>query len=552
MSNYPFWTESPFQINSNRLVRFLGEIGFGQYQTSEGRTTNKSLIRITDKVIQLHDVNSMKKILIDHVQTDSTLPETTKDTVLDKLVRMNPSTLGTYSISLPVWSQQGFEGSSVLKTMVDTETTCHLPFKNGVVVIEKGDSSSIGELKSYDILGDNYIWESSIIPHEITTDEGNLINRPENGLFSEFVKFALQTDLEPNIEEHKPYQYKHFDNENIDETKRKKYLDAWNAFVTGYGYLIHNYNSPDDMKMVVFVDMESSSTRAEGRNGKSLTMKTIEQYKKTTFIDGKSFRKSLNDSSRFNFSNVTVDTKLVIINDLNPDLDLTQLFSQITDDFTIEGKGTNKIVIPREKKPKMSCNTNYVISGSGASYDGRQHIVEFGNYWNKCERMRIKPKDILGKKICDHEFSDKDWDDFFKFGIYCIQRYLNEGLIVAPNTEYQRKNFVQLVEGESGTGDLVNWIEEWCNTERKTWDYHVEGISENDLYTRFRDDRPDLMMEWDPQRFHTAVYDFAVNADGYDYNPHKSSLGNTKTKRRWRKGSVGKQENYVLITHCDD
>ena len=556
-TNYPFWNEKTV-INARKFVRFLEDLGFGQYQASPGRTSGKDFIRRVDNVIQLHSPMSMRRVVSEHIENDDDLDPDSKDNVLDKLARKTASQLTTICNDLTVWSQQGYDGTKTLKIMSDTATQCFIPFENGVVVISKDVKDAPthiphAQLHSYEVLGDNCVWETSIRKHKITptSPDGTGIRYTDKGLFAEFAKFALRSDVDPDIDAHKPYQYKHLDHRLVDFANNK-YRQTWDAFTTAYGYLIHNYNPSDGLKMVVFVDMDSSDKKAEGRNGKSLTMKTLERFKQTAFIDGKLFRKSLNESSRFNFSNVTVDTRLVIINDLNPDLDMTQLFSHIADDFTIEDKGKSKIIIPQDKKPKMCCNTNYVITGSGPSYDGRQHIVEFGNYWNKCEKLGIKPKDILGKKLCDEDFTQEDWDEFYQFGFYCVWKYLNNGLMEAENSDYKRKNLIQTVEGEQGTGELTEWLEEWCKTTRKDWDYHINGISEADLLQAFRDDRPDLTNEWDASNFFSAVFDFATTADGYDYNPHKASAGNTKTKRRWRQGSSGQQENWVKITHRDD
>ena len=105
--------------------------------------------------------------------------------------------------------------------------------------------------------------------------------------------------------------------------------------------------------------------------------------------------------SRFNFSSIKIDISIIFINDLNPNFDLRTMLSDITDEMTVEGKGTNKLVIPKDKKPKMGITTNYIITGVGSSFEERQHIVEFGNFWNKASKFGIKPMTILGKKIDD-------------------------------------------------------------------------------------------------------------------------------------------------------
>jgi hypothetical protein len=161
-----------------------------------------------------------------------------------------------------------------------------------------------------------------------------MVNKPSP--FRDFVHYALKVDVEPKTKDNDR-------DEGIDE----RYNGQKNAFETAFGYLIHSYQPPDESKVVVFIDVDSSPERTEGGNGKSLSMEMVKYYRKTAFVDGKSFRKSLSESARFNFSNVEVDTGFVFINDLNPDFDLTQLFSIITDDMTVEGKGTNKFVIPK-------------------------------------------------------------------------------------------------------------------------------------------------------------------------------------------------------------
>lgn len=536
---YPFWSKDKHAINSRQLVKFLQTEGFGQFQTSNGRTSGKTIFRRQNNILQVHNAESVRRVLTSIIDKDQDMTEDQKDGILDKIIRMAPSTLNNYLTDLPVWSIQEYEGTIKLDVFMDNAKECYLPFMNGVIVITKDAI----DLKEYSVLESGCIWETSRIQHHIKLFENNTAPEKIKNTFRDFVHFALKMDVEPHLDD--------LENAYDAGTDNTRYAEAKRAFETGYGYLIHNYNPPDEMKMIVFADIESSATRAEGRNGKSLTMSTLKYYKNTEFIDGKSFRKSMNESSRFNFSNVKIDTRLVVINDLNPDLDLTQLFSQISDDFTIEGKGTNKIIIPRERKPKMCCNTNYVLSGNGASYDGRQHIVDFGNYFNRCAKRKIQPKDILGQLVGD-DFTEDDWDAFYAYGFYCVQQYLRYGLHKSENSSYERKHLIQTVEGEAGTGELVDWLENWCQTTRVDNNFHIDGISEEELYRSFITDNPELASTWTKGNFNSAVFDFATNADGYDYNPHNASKGNTKSKRKWRKGPQGAQVYYVKITHASD
>jgi hypothetical protein len=89
-TNYPFWNEKTV-INARKFVRFLEDLGFGQYQASPGRTASKSLIRRVDNVIQIHDPMSARRVVSQHIENDNNLDPDTKD---DVVVRRMPDDYG--------------------------------------------------------------------------------------------------------------------------------------------------------------------------------------------------------------------------------------------------------------------------------------------------------------------------------------------------------------------------------------------------------------------------------------------------------------------------
>ena len=64
----------------------------------------------------------------------------------------------------------------------------------------------------------------------------------------------------------------------------------------------------------------------------------------------------MDGGGRFQFADVTIDTKFVLIDDVRPEFSLEQLFSMITGDVEVEGKGKNKFMIPAERKSKVRIN----------------------------------------------------------------------------------------------------------------------------------------------------------------------------------------------------
>lgn len=538
-STYTFWQFSgngTVSINVHILNLFLTAEGFGNYQSNSERTSQKTLFRNNKGILEIHSADTIKRWLLKYIDTNKSIKESQKLEILDKISKMSISTFANYFGSLKVYSEDADEDQTQIKLFRDDAKNCYISFQNGVVHINKDKIELLDRSK---LKSKGCIWETSVRKHQIS-----LLSKDDletQSLFKDYVTYALKRNIEPKLI-----------NNNIQEgTNNNIFINSLDAFETAYGYLIHSYNPPDETKLVVFVDFESTTDRTEGGNGKSVVMDTIKFFKNTAFVDGKSFRKSLNESARFNFSNVKLDTGFVFINDLNPDFDLTQMFSIITDDMQIEGKGINKIIIPKEKKPKMGVTTNYVITGIGNSYERRQHIVEFGNFWNRCGKKKIKPQDIIGKLIGEG-FDTDDWNKFYNYGFYCIQKYLRNGLIGNEDNSYKKKALQQIIEGVGSSGEVVDWIDDWICNRRVAGNFHQNGISIKNLYEDFCLDNPLLKDNWNIIRFHDAVYRYTMDTDGIDYNPHKASNGTSRIQRRWRVGSRGKQEDWIKIVSEND
>ena len=129
----------------------------------------------------------------------------------------------------------------------------------------------------------------------------------------------------------------------------------------------------------------------------------------------------------------------------------------------------------------MGITTKYIITGVGSSLEERQHIVQFGNFWNKASKFGIKPMTILGKKIGD-DFDENDWIKYYNYGFQCIQKYLMKGLSKQNLANYNKKNLIASIEGINGNGQIVDWMEDWISTTRLEGNYQIDGIS-IDKYT---------------------------------------------------------------------
>jgi hypothetical protein len=175
--------------------------------------------------------------------------------------------------------------------------------------------------------------------------------------------------------------------------------------------------------------------------------------------------------------------------------DFGLMYNMINDTLEIEPKYKSKIYIPFEFSPKFGITTNYVdVDTSNHSTMRRQHIIEFGNYWKKCNQMNESPDDEnnLGKELMRKDFTQQDWDEFYNFGFSCIQLYLNEGLVAQDMEGMTKKVMRMKIEGQKVTGEfdwIVNWLE---NDRERVGADKIPGIRFDDLYSNSQSNQTHL------------------------------------------------------------
>jgi hypothetical protein len=537
-----FWvgSEEKTKINDYLLRGFLTEEGFAQFQSTTKRISRKQIFYNNDGILELHNATSIKSWLRRYFE--STAEGDFKSGKMFAGRDGSPSDqyrvlslLQSYSVSkvesvltqLDVYSQGGYKDTISLNLFNDTRGVAHIRFNNGVVKVTKNE---IKFLPYSSVKNQGAVWETSIRDRDIEID-GSV------GLFEQFCRGALSFK---NPDKKSDVWMKNYD---LDE-------DQYLAMRTGLGFLLHTYNSPEVPKCVYFIDSDSELGKPQGGNGKSLIMKSIKEFKSTIMIEGRVFRKSMDSGGQFQFSMVTPDTTLIVIDDIRPEFDFDMMFSKLTGDMQIEQKGKDILIIPEKDKPKFGLTTNYVIAGVGTSYKRRQHIVEFGNYWSHCNDVEEKPSDNkhLGKSLFDG-FTDKDWNQFYTYGFRCIQEYFQKGLVESPNQTHMDKTIKMEIEGADGDGSITDWMDDWCQKERLVNNYQKDGIAEKELYEKFISENEDLDSSiWDVKMFRESFFKFVDLKPEYDYNPQFSKNGRTLTQRRWMKGSAGSQERWYKIT----
>jgi hypothetical protein len=366
-----------------------------------------------------------------------TSPEIIKDFVLQYLLDKKQLSVWNYAAKSPNLFNSQFLNmieSVYLKMLQDDKQFSYLPFNNGVVKVTKDNV----ELLNY-IDVDGYIWERQIIDFEF-----NKLDNFKND-FQDFI----------------------FKITNKDE-KRTLSLEST------LGYLIHAFKDKTDQKAVIFNDQEIDDN-PNGGSGKSLMLNALKYIRKMVIIDGKIFDPKKSD---FVYQRVNLDTQLLSFDDVKKNFNFEQLFSIITEGITVNRKNKDEIFIPFERSPKIILTTNYVINGAGNSHERRRHEVEIFQYFNE----RHTPKKEYGRLLFD-SWNNEDWNKFYNYMIYCLQLYLNKGLISVESINADKKKLIQTTCKE-----FYDWAVEDENMPHNVRCYNTEIFSRFALeYPMFKD-----------------------------------------------------------------
>ena len=394
-------------------------------------------------------------------------------------------------------------------------------FHNGVVRITK---NQIDLLPLSSVEG-GYIWESKFkdqiddikIQKDFSFDGSK-------GVFKDFVEKCMSVKDDHG-------------NWKLDQSE-------YTTFRTTYGYLLSNYTNYGDSPAPLFVDRETDGIHAEGGNGKSLIMGSVEHWKKTLSINGKNIDKK----DKFLFSGVNHDTEFIFLDDVGDDFDFKVVYNYTTSDMEIEKKFKDRFVIPKDKKPKIGVATNYIMSDTDFSSTRRQYIVEFGSYWHDLTKFEgISVQDHYNKRLFDEGWTNRDWIDFYNFGFNCIKEYLLKGVVENNRSNYRRKQMVAKIEGFGTNDGVVEFIQDYIiNNKDIQSGKDGHGIPLDEFYSDFTNNMTDEVVEkWDQTRFHKAIWEICKEKR-WEYNPHRK--GTTMSQKRHLRGSRGNQKPWIKIT----
>jgi hypothetical protein len=397
-----FWyvdtDEERVKIDRGDLLRFLRAEGFGKLY-GESRLES-SFVRVQNNIVRRTSTERMRDVVLRYVRDlpyESELPLESGKGSMRVHGGYDPQDVANALLRAPnVYFSEGlFKNLPPLELDFhkDTPEKAFFYYENGFVEV----TAETFQLHPYEDL-DGVIWEDQMIdrPFQDLTDES-----PEGWDWHEHLL---------NVAGRDPQRH--------------------NSVCTALGYLKHGYKDPAVTKAVIFMD-EKVSDVEEGRTGKSLTSRALQETKSVLRLDGRNF----SFESRFAFQEVRLDTEVVDFNDIREGFPFGRLFSVITDDMPVEPKGKQRYTIPFEDSPKFILSTNYVVEGEGASFEDRTFQIEFADYYSPDHT----PEDEFGHRLFD-DWGEEEWAQFDNVMMACVRQYLRDGLAGYEhvNVDYRR------------------------------------------------------------------------------------------------------------------
>lgn len=271
----------------------------------------------------------------------------------------------------------------------DSSKESYIAFKNGILKINSKGAELIDFI---DVQG--YVWESQIIQRDFV---------PTDSIENDYKAFIN------NISNDEPL-----------------------TIEVVIGYLLSTYKNKMNNKAIILND-EVISDNPEGGTGKGLFIQGIKEIRRVAVLDGKIH----DDKKSFAYQTVSQDSQVLVFDDVVKNFNFEAKFSLVTEGITLERKNKDAIKLSVEESPKLVISTNYAIKGEGNSHDRRRHEIEFAQYYNQ----KRTPYTEFGRQLFD-DWTTEDYNHFYNYMVYCLQQYLQHGLIHQNAKNIKTRKFV--------------------------------------------------------------------------------------------------------------
>ena len=187
------------------------------------------------------------------------------------------------------------------------------------------------------------------------------------------------------------------------------------------------------MKAIVVSD-DNIDDQAKGGTGKGILGQSLSQFLPTVKENGKAFRADI----PFSYQNITLDTRLFIIDDVSPHFDITKLFSFLTDGIFIEKKHMQPFFMNPADLPVVFLTSNYGLKGSDDSHIRRRLDIGIDKHYTP----QNTPANEFGHDLFrEWTPGGEQWIKFDKFMLECAYLFLKDGIMEYTNPNLAIKQF---------------------------------------------------------------------------------------------------------------
>lgn len=431
------------KINFARLVEVLRSMGFRRLDLAK----QSFIVRITDNVVEeVHTKDVIDSFVSYLGQHGANLPD---GVMVEALLSKLYGALGTY-----------FSENILYRLTHDTEirfnehaqSAAYFYYRNGYVEV----TADGVQLLPYHTLK-HHIWKNQILDRDFVPKQEQEFKVHPWAIFCANIANAWQ--------EHP-----------LTKAKQNPDTRRLEAFRTLMGYCLHSYYE-GKLKAVIFTDARISE-EAAGRSGKTLLCKALgrllnaEKHSSTYVeINGKDF----DTHDRFKYQELTIDTRLVHINDVARGFNFEDLFNDITEGIRAQRKNE----APFPVQAKMILSTNRTIRIHGDSAKDRCLEFEFADYYG----ADWSPEREFGQWFF-RDWSKDDWACFDNYMLHSVALYLRNGVQKAGAINLTLRKMV-----EETAPEFIRWMEErqFVNgQEYNKAELHHQFITENPDFSKLK------------------------------------------------------------------
>lgn len=361
-----------------------------------------------------------------------------------------------------------------------------------------------------------YIWETQRKLFDATQTKEDLveIHHLEDGSWTcELTETGRLCDFLVFLENTSNFTWRKKYNEITDQERKENHQHLLSK-LAAFGYMVATSKSKSISKAVIGMDGKQSEVGvSNGRSGKSLLGEAARQVVATAYKNGKEF--SGGKFSPFVWDGVDERTRFVFIDDVQRDFDFEALFSLITGDWPVNPKGEKGFTIPWSRSPKIYLTTNHAAVGDGASFEDRQWLIAFSDFYNATH----KPIHDFGTHFFADEWPDQQWNLFWNLVATCLRIFFKYGYIEAPGDRLEKRKLLQEV-GE----EFALWADEYYSP--STDPEHPSKLNQidvprKDIYDNFLEYiGPARRSYYNPKNFKGKLIKYC-ELRGYIFNPQR-------------------------------